>query len=177
MHLAVTRHHLARAAAVAAAGLAVGVGLARPASASSSPWTVVSTPNVRSTDDETISGVAAISGSDVWAVGQDDDPGTVIDGLIENWNGSACVGGVVELGPTDMWTTGNGDFSGAGQTLSMQWNGSAWSVVSTPSGAFAGSLGGIARVPGPDTLWTTGFQTANEQTDIGQTLALRNTSG
>jgi hypothetical protein len=100
MHLEVTRRLLARAAAVAAAGLAVSAGLAMPASASSSPWTVVSTPNVRSADDETISGVAAISGSDVWAVGRDDDPGTVI-----------------------------------------------------------------------------GFQTANEQTDISQTLALRNTSG
>jgi hypothetical protein len=147
----------------------------------------VTTPEPPSGNGNNFNGVEATSSTDAWAVGQD---GT--GALTEHWNGtswsvvanpmdqagsSADVGGVVELSPTDVWTTGNGDFSGAGQTLSMQWNGSAWSVASTPSGAFAGSLGGIARVPGTDTLWTTGFQTANEQTDISQTLALRNTSG
>jgi hypothetical protein len=95
---------------------------------------------VRSADDETI------SGSDVWAVGQDEDPGTGIDGLIENWNGSAWkisadlnIGGnggstllnsVSGDSSANAWAVGESNFQTA---LIEHWNGTSWSVMTPPA--------------------------------------------
>jgi hypothetical protein len=147
-------------------------------------WSTVPTP-ASTTTCNSLSSVTAASGTDAWAVGTAGG-----SALTEHWDGtswsvvpnpdsafSTSLGSVVELSPTDVWAVGNGDRVGAGSTLAMQWNGSTWSVVSTPSGSVAGLLGGVAQVPGTSALWAVGFQANNAQTDISQTLALRDTSG
>ena len=97
-----------------------------------------------------LSGVAAVSTNDVWAVGYHGDPYyNPIQTLIEHWNGTAWsvvaspnegtnnneLHGVAAVSPNDVWAVGfYTDSSGAhGQTLVEHWNGSAWSVVPSPN--------------------------------------------
>src|SRR5437762_3576748 len=51
-------------------------------------WSVVPSPNVSGLD-RTLTGVAAVSANDVWAVGYYHNANYVVQTLIEHWNGSA----------------------------------------------------------------------------------------
>jgi hypothetical protein len=117
-----------------------------------------------------LSGVAALSAGDVWAVGSTDasDPMTV------HWNGSAWTEKVLPLGkgqpgdppggfdavaavsPDDVWAVG----VNAGDSLVEHWNGRAWAVVTAPSAGpqFSGTgadLYGVAAVSARD-VWAVG---------------------
>jgi len=106
-------------------------------------WSIVPSP---SPSNDTLRAVAAVSTSDVWAVG-DSGSGT----LIEQWNGSSwsvvtspnpstitnVFNGVAIVSATEIWAVG--DFidnnTGAFQTLIELWNGTSWSIVSSPNPA------------------------------------------
>src|SRR6266567_3297398 len=92
--------------------------LLAPAVAQAAAWTVVSSPNPGSVND--LNGVAAVSASDVWAVGEFINASNVNQTLIEHWNGhkwsvvpSPNVGthnnelfGVTAVSATDVWAVG-----------------------------------------------------------------------
>jgi hypothetical protein len=117
-------------------------------------WSVVPSPNPGALQN-ILFGVAAISDSDAWAVGGEEDSNGLWHTLTEHWNGSAW--SVVKA--VDAGATGNqfyavkalasnniyavGQQSGAGfpnQALVEHWNGSAWSVVSSPADVSASAL-------------------------------------
>ena len=109
-----------------------------------------------------LAGVAAVSSSDVWAVGSSGPAGQPATTLTEHWNGSAwsivkspdasnaaTLGGdqltaVVAVSAADIWAVGyigtpgvsysaqGAPQSTAVQTLTEHWNGTAWSVVDAP---------------------------------------------
>ena len=124
-------------------------------------WKVVDSPNP-SGDFPILRSVAVASADDVWAVG---------DGLIEHWNGnrwrlvSAAPGGnppefksVTALASDDVWAVGlrwEGSPSYP-RTLIEHWDGSAWTVVTSPNGSTTGSqLLGVDAVSAND-IWAVG---------------------
>src|SRR5207248_3811435 len=104
-------------------------------------WSVVSSPNPGSGLDF-LFGVAAVSASNVWAVGYNQQT------LIEHWNGSNWsivsspspgsganfLFGVAAVSQTNAWAVGYSiDIHSPYQTLIEHWNGSRWIVVSSPN--------------------------------------------
>ncbi len=105
--------------------------------AQSGVWTVISSPN-QGTKDNQLLGVTSISESSIWAVG--------------NYN----------AGPYTMSL----------RTLAEHWNGSSWSIVSTPNPARKkgdyDSLQGVAAVSESD-VWAVGYS-GNLSVGVDKTL-------
>jgi hypothetical protein len=110
-------------------------------------WSVVPSPSPGA-NQNIIYGIAAISDSDVWAVGGEEDANGLWHTLTEHWNGSAwSVVNAVDTGingnqfyAVKALASNNiyavGQQGGAGfpqQALIELWNGTAWSVVSSPA--------------------------------------------
>ncbi|HUS14661.1 MAG TPA: S-layer homology domain-containing protein [Chloroflexia bacterium] len=127
--------------------------------------------------------VSAAAANDVWAVGTIDDavyPNT----LILHWNGSGwsqvaspspgvqyvdTLTGVTALATNNAWAVGYNSFNGVLRNLTLHWDGTAWSVVSSPNvGAGANMLNAVAASSGSE-VWAVGAFTAT----VTQTLALR----
>jgi hypothetical protein len=119
-----------------------------------SVWSVVPSPSPGALQN-ILYGVAAISNSDVWAVGAEEDSTGLWHTLTEHWDGSAWS----VINAVDAGTTGNqfyavkalasknvyavGQKSGAGfpgEALIEHWDGNAWSVVDGPADTFASAL-------------------------------------
>lgn len=117
-------------------------------------WSVIPSPSPGALQN-ILFGVAAISDSDVWAVGGEQDAGGLWHTLTEHWNGSDW--SVVDA--VDAGASGNqfyavkavdsnsvyavGQQAGAGfpnQALVEHWNGTSWKVVSSPADASASAL-------------------------------------
>jgi hypothetical protein len=136
-------------------------------------WSIVPSPSGAGSAD--LFGVAAVSTTNVWAVG-DSGSGT----LIEQWNGTSwsvvsspspstlanLFFAVAIVSANDIWAVGESQnaTSGISQTLIEQWNGTSWSVVSSPnpgSGSSPGdSLRGAAADPSSGQAWAVGQFTA-----------------
>jgi hypothetical protein len=127
-------------------------------------WSVITSPSPGA-QENILYGVAAISDSDVWAVGTDKDANGVWHTLTEHWNGSAWSvvpsvdagsGGnnlyaVTAVSSTSVYATGQQSGTGfPSQVLTEHWNGSSWSVLSTPSDSGGSDL--PLAVTGSDTL-------------------------
>lgn len=110
-----------------------------------STWSIVPSPNANG--NNILNAVFARSSSDIWAVGKTFDPSTIYQTLIEHWNGTAwsivpspnqgkfdnVLNGVYASSGSDAWAVGSYAISGGGQnTLTEHWNGTAWSVVTSP---------------------------------------------
>ncbi|HEX6483729.1 MAG TPA: hypothetical protein VF043_33195 [Ktedonobacteraceae bacterium] len=131
-------------------------------------WSVVKSPSPASANNE-LFGVAAVSASDIWAVGfiaNNTATGPVQQTLIEHWNGahwnvvqspspgsSPVLNGVADVSATDVWAVGN---SGFNQTLIEHWNGSRWSAVTSPSPGSGDDLRAVAVVSASD-VWAAGY--------------------
>src|SRR5947209_20261890 len=107
--------------------------------AQSGTWTIVSSPN-QGTLGNQLFGVASISASDIWAVGDFND----------------------------------GPFKHNSRTLTQHWNGSSWSIVSTPNPASGSSdfdqLLAVAAVSSSN-VWAVGYDgDNNSNTSATQTL-------
>ena len=117
-------------------------------------WSVIPSPSPGA-EQNILFGVAAISDSDVWAVGAEQDANGLWHTLTEHWNGSAW--SVVNA--VDAGSSGNqfyavkalasnnvyavGQQSGAGfpsQALVEHWDGKAWNVVTSPADTSASVL-------------------------------------
>ncbi len=117
--------------------------------------------------------VSAVSASNAWAVGTYQNASGYEQTLVEHWDGTSWtvvaspspatdgnrLVGVVAVGANDVWATGNLASVGsppAYRTLVEHWNGTAWSVVTSPSpGTGNDILYSIAAV-GPNNLWAVG---------------------
>ena len=142
---------------VAAAGTALvleafGMGPALAAGG----WTVVTAPPTG--QNATLTGVATVSDSDAWAVGfRNGNAFTNVGAkvLIDNWNGTAwsqvatpatpqntaLLDAVSTSGAADAWAVGRTQSNKSNfEGLALHWNGTAWSV----SPSFTGALGAFA---------------------------------
>jgi hypothetical protein len=133
-------------------------------------WTVVPSPNGTRTDSQ-LYAVTATGPDDVWATGESED-GQGSDTLVEHWDGSSwtvvpSVDGskpfttlydAVALGPDNVWAVGSSydPIAVSYVTISEHWDGSSWTVVSTPNpGPIYDQLFGVAGTPGGD-VWAVG---------------------
>ncbi len=110
-------------------------------------WSIVKSPTA-SSGNNILRAVAAVSATDVWAVGSFIAASGSGQALIEHWDGkkwsvvaspTAGTGnvllGVVAVSTTDVWAVGTFALTGSGiaQTLIEHWDGTSWSVVSSPN--------------------------------------------
>jgi hypothetical protein len=144
-----------------------------------STWSIVPTPNPSSVS--ILGGVHCNGSMDCWTVGH--EAGQT---LAEHWNGTAWtvvatpntgpteeneLGNVGCVSATDCWAVGDGVVGAVEQTLAEHWNGSAWSIISTPdsSPSQQNALADVACLSGTD-CWAVGFQDTGAGGDQ-QTLA------
>jgi hypothetical protein len=135
-------------------------------------WNVVTSPNV-GTGTNFLPGVAAVSSSDVWAVGSYDGYTTTLT-LVEHWNGSVWsvvpspnmetgavdeLRGVAAVSSSDVWAVGDyfDVYFDRTETLMEHWDGSVWSIVPSPNnvGTASNNLYGVAAVSSGD-VWAVG---------------------
>lgn len=153
-------------------------------------WRLVPTPNPANTLDDRLRGLAAISASDIWAVGtQEPNSAPPSLTLAGHWNGASWaivstpnvptpgVGtganellAVSAISTSDVWAVGDYvDLSTSlNNTLIEHWNGTAWSVVASPSVANAQVtiLTGVAAIASND-VWAVGYSlTQNIQQSV-----------
>ena len=146
-------------------------------------WAIVSSPNTSPTEFNVLNDVTCLSASDCWAVGYYSHG----IALIQHWNGSSwsiVTNGVPELGnvlydvtcasPSDCWAVGTSSTSlilGTGQSLIEQWDGTSWSVVTSPPivGASNSFLNGVTCVSASD-CWAVGNSTSVGGTTGRRTL-------
>jgi hypothetical protein len=139
-------------------------------------WTVVPMPPVTSSNINAFfqfNGIKANSPSDVWAVGDSgvvDVPGSHT--LIEHFNGTAwsivpspspgsiaILGGVTtSSAANNVWAVGADTPAGTSgrQTLTLNWNGTAWHVVSSPNPASTDGVGAVATNTCAAIAWAVG---------------------
>lgn len=149
-------------------------------------WSIVPAPAAASDlDYRYLYGVECTGPSECWAVGFDSTVGTGRQALVLRWDGAAwsqaTIGTPVEMRGTtlvsmscvaadDCWAAGyrNGTF--ADRTLTVHWDGAAWSVVASPSTADdqRSLLSHVSCLSATD-CWAVGTYS----TSVNRTLALR----
>jgi hypothetical protein len=135
-------------------------------------WTVVPSPNATDGYNE-LYGVAAVSSTDVWAVGYHNIANYGSEKTMAlHWNGTnwalvptANIGpnanelkAVAALARGDVWAVGFGASTNnqVGVALAQHWNGQRWSLTPTPSlGAGFAGLNGVDSA-GPGDVWAVG---------------------
>ena len=154
-----------------------GTGIASAATIPSSncgQWNVNLSPNVSATN--VLNGVAAVTSSNVWAVGYSQGAKTKPEPLIENWNGKTwqVVGspsfpaggilyGVTAVSANDIWAVGT-EFKAHlpnGKGLTEHWDGTKWSLIANPGHSGSGSVFyGVTAVSSTN-VWAVGVYYAN----------------
>jgi hypothetical protein len=127
-----------------------------------SAWSVVAGPALG--QDARLTGVAAVSTNDVWAVGRIGEAA-----LTEHWNGTSwsrvavapprgesSFHAVAATASNDVWAVGIQGVS----TLVEHWNGSAWSVVASPNGSNTVNTLAAVSVLGASDVWAVGLSTS-----------------
>jgi hypothetical protein len=139
-------------------------------------WSIAPSPNVSGAVSNQLQSVAAVSATDVWAVGYWVDSSGFKRTLAEHWNGNAWsilstpqysslaynyLFGVTAITSSDVWAVGYySNIQGYNaNTLVEQWNGSQWSIVTSSNSANAyNGLASVAAVSAAD-LRTVGSYT------------------
>jgi hypothetical protein len=147
----------------------------------------------------TLCGIAARSATDIWAVGSYSTlSGTTANSftLTEHWNGTTwsvvpspnpavrshngaqqVLHAVAAISPTDVWAVGDTIDTATGsflpdKTLTMHWNGSAWSVVASPDHPAEDELLAVTAASSSD-VWAVGdFVQRTSTTTIARSLTL-----
>jgi hypothetical protein len=137
-------------------------------------WDLAPTPNP-STEINRFTGVAAVSASDVWAVGfYDANPDPLVEfdqSLIAHWNGSTwsvvpspnvgasgtVLRGVVAVTSNDVWAVGYSNTYGTPQTLTLHWDGSTWRVIPSPVVQGGSAFEAVAAASSTD-IWAVGYR-------------------
>ncbi|MFC4049868.1 hypothetical protein ACFOY4_09260 [Actinomadura syzygii] len=159
-------------------------------------WSVLPTLPIGQTSLEA---VHAVSSKDVWAVGTSlGDNGGESRNLALHWNGTAWskvpvpnvgnsvnpnfLSGVTALSSRDVWAVGaaTGGADGVNRSLIEHWNGSAWSIVpspSNPNGSNSTTLAGVAAVA-PGNVTAVGTWNSAQQGNPGlRTLVVTTSRG
>ena len=129
-------------------------------------WSVVPSPDA-STQSNLLTGAAAVSSTDVWAVGHFLNAGNVFQTLTEHWDGASWLvvpspskagaqAGLNSIaaasGGKNIWAVGESGSS----SLIEQWNGTSWVVVPSPTRpGSAAILSGVAIVNSSE-AWAVG---------------------
>ncbi len=134
-------------------------------------WDVVPSPNPSATENY-LYGVAVVSASDVWAVGYYNN-GTFLRTMTMRWNGAnwntvsspnpflslaAGLRGVTVISANDVWAVGGYvGLTAILQTMTMHWNGSSWSIVTSPNTGSGNT--GLVSVSGTasNNVWAVGL--------------------
>ena len=139
-------------------------------------WSVVPMPLVSSSNINAFylfNGIQANSPTDVWAVGESSVvDSTTSSNLIEHWNGTAwsivpspspgtgdsLTGVTTSNAANDVWAVGVTQPAGAtqGQTLTLVWNGTAWTTVASPDAGSPSVLNSVSTSPGAAIVWAVG---------------------
>ena len=140
-------------------------------------WTQVPSPSPGGPGRHNVlSGVAAVSATDAWAVGQYFNRTLFqYQTLVEHWNGTAWAQvpspnpaparfanrllSVAATSASNVWVVGDYISSGLGHpilSLVEHWNGTAWTQVPSPSPSGDNVLDGVAATSASD-VWAVGF--------------------
>lgn len=139
-------------------------------------WSVVPMPLVNSSNINAFylfNGIQANSPTDVWAVGESSVvDSTTSSNLIEHWNGTAwsivpspspgtgdsLTGVTTSNAANDVWAVGVTEPAGAtqAQTLTLNWNGTAWTTVASPDAGSPSVLNSVSTNPGAAIVWAVG---------------------
>jgi hypothetical protein len=135
-----------------------------------SKWKMARTPNVwRHHLGSALTGIAATSSTDVWAVGGQ-TTGSGDQTLVEHYDGTAwsrvkaidppggetSFTGVTAVAPDDAWAVGYMSEGGPARTLIEHWDGTAWSVIPSPNASeHANFLRGVSAASSTD-VWAVG---------------------
>jgi hypothetical protein len=164
-------------AAVAVPGASAGAsatasGPSAPSTIVCGQWNVVPSPN-RGSHGSSLGGVAAVSSTDAWAVGNSYN-GSIYKTLAERWNGAtwsivatANVGtrtnslnAVDVVSASDVWAVGFYDDGTTFRTLAQHWNGSKWKVIPTPNAGTGENVFMSVDALATNDVWAVGFQEA-----------------
>lgn len=137
-------------------------------------WTTVTVPAPGS-GAAYLRGVGGSSGTDLWAVGYQTTPSNAQQSLTEHYDGAAWtiipsanpasvvvyLSSIVAPATDDVWAAGHYlDNTGVYRTLAERWNGSSWTIVTTPNvGNGDNALNGLAAT-GPNDVWTVGYSSS-----------------
>src|SRR5581483_11053275 len=144
-------------------------------------WTVVATPNPAGTVGSQLSGVAAVSSNNVYAVGESATitqfGNTVLEPLIEHFDGTRwsvvqaplppAGGALVSVtadSANDIWAVGHLG-NGRGGNLIEHFDGTSWSIVQGPPTAGVAALSGVSATSSTD-VWAVGSQGRSAQAEI-----------
>jgi hypothetical protein len=165
--------------------LLASTGVTRAASSaqlspSSCAWKLVSSPSP-GTDSNYLAGTAAVSATDVWAVGNYQSKG-IVKTLTEHWNGSAWkavsspnpspeaqLNAVSRVpGTKQLWAVGE-YFSTYWHTLILKWDGASWHRVASPNvGQHFNFLSGVTAISAND-IWAVGsYYDGNTTTTLSE---------
>jgi uncharacterized membrane protein len=161
--------------------------LAAQTASGSCAWSVVTAPSGDETFANRLEDVVAVSASDVWAVGW-------LGGFaaIQHWDGTswtnaavAAVGGATQsrllgidaAGANNVWAVGYAIVDDAYRTLTIHWDGTAWSIVPSPNLSIAGSavinaLNDVTIVSATD-AWAVGGDIRNFNANISEAVLMR----
>ena len=146
-------------------------------------WSLVSSPRggIR------LFGVTAISPRDAWAVGADTSCTHCQAPIIEHWDGTAwtivstplvdspTLTAVAAISSTNVWAvgyTGNVNDPQTLRTLTLHWDGSAWTTVSSPSPDASAQLFGVSGSPDGN-VWAVGANVTGSPNPDVRTLVLK----
>jgi hypothetical protein len=155
-------------------------------------WAIVSSPNTN-TQSNLLLGVTCESASDCWAVGYYAFTGSVLQTLIERWDGTSwaivsspnttttqsnLLYGVTCGSASDCWAVGYyivDAGSNLNQTLIERWDGTSWAIVTSPNTSTTQSnlLYGVTCGSASD-CWAVGYY--YNASSVAQTLVLRYTA-
>ena len=157
-----------------------------------SSWQQVAMPTPRGASGVNLYGAAAVSASDIWAVGSwaDSGPGDGLVPLIEHWDGTAWslvrspvlptpvenhgaqLYGVTAVSASDVWAVGYIGY-GSHRSLILHWNGTSWTRVPAPHSGSHSGLSGVATLS-PTKVWAVGtFHFIHDKRVFTQPFALR----
>ena len=132
-------------------------------------WSIVSSPNTSATQNNDLFGVACVSASDCWAVGDYSNDNSIPRTLIEHWDGTSWaivsspntgttdrnfLTGVTCASASECWAVGY-YYNGNIQTLIERWDGTSWAIVSSPNPAPNSYLNDVTCVSASD-CWAVG---------------------
>jgi len=139
---------------------------------------------------DSLYGVTAISVNDIWAVGAySNDGGTSYLTLMLHWDGTAWsqvpspnqttfndLRSVAATAPNDVWAVGlysDCDLCLSFRTLIEHWDGSAWTIVSSPNGNRDFNRPRGIAVESANSIWTVGYSDQYNYPYLSDTLIMR----
>ena len=140
-----------------------------------SSWSQIPTPDVGA-GENMLNGVDASASNNVWAVGYS-GVSWRYNTLIEHWDGTQwrvimspnadttgdnVLTSVAVLSSTNAWAVGSSRTATSRKSLIQRWNGTSWTIVSSPNpGNFGNSLLGVEAIA-PNDIWAVGWKNSGD---------------